>query len=268
VARRTTIAILVALLLSILVIAIILSVSAKWPWIEVPYPINKTEKLRFIRYLSCSFAMCSGRAKDGDICKSPEVLSVGLIEFEKGKEKTCRELCDELKAVHGVKDKYCGKAYAINFTFDESIEYVANYSIDPLNTRTYRGKCGPFKSGRQTDLSCYGNIEELTDCSCLNCIMDASPPGRIWFNDFKPNCINITKNLLGTDVICENTTVEEADICKFKKGLKIVIWAQWAFTALPYCGPFGWCIPAPFGWCGGLKGFGCPCYALVVDKPD
>ena len=273
---------MVLLLLGLLVVAIILSASAKWPIIEPPLPmsINKTEKLRFIRYLSCSFAMCSGRAKDGDICKSPEVLSVGLIEFEKGKEKTCRELCDELKAVHGVKDKYCGKAYAINFTFDESIEYVGNYSIDPYNPKTYIGKCGAFKSGWQTDLSCYGNIEELTDCACIRCVSEAKPVGRIWDEDPSnpsvtkyPNGIYINVTSMEPDVKCEGeiTVFKTPAICRFNEGTRIMIWTFQGLTAYDYCYSLPFigekCAISPYmGWCGGLEGYGCPCYAIGISK--
>jgi len=272
---------MVLLVLGLLVIAIILNVYAKWPTIETPYPTNLgKEKLRFIKYISCSLAMCSGNAKEGDICKSPEVLSVGRIEFEKGKEKTCRELCDELKEKHGMMERYCGKDYAIKFTFKEDVEYIGNYSVDPLKPETY-GSCSPLKSGLQTDISCLGNWGDILDPVCIKCEKNCGffscdensfVEGVISTRDTceigeDSAVVYIDNNLLGFGVECEDDEnldiwklENEKGVCRFENNTEILIWSDLSNRMKSFITPFGGCFADPFHTHY--------CYSVSICKPE
>lgn len=242
-ARKTTIAILVALLLSILVIAIILSVSAKWPWIEVPYPVG-TDTLRFIKYIACSAAMCNGEGGDGNICESTQVIAVGQVEF--GNEtKTCRELCyekfknnpdfdDDLKN----KERYCGKEYALEFTFKEDT------IVDDLQLRKFS--------------SFYGDIIHIACYRCVGGGWTISPVIRAQAIDLVPigytQPTGVDESVIGffgagkcmvgspewagsvwieNETYISNCTYDEKKgitSCFFAKGSKAWIWSEKRFT--------------------------------------
>gem|GEM_PF-6168680 len=121
--KRESISLLVFMFLGILVIVAILIFYAKWPAIKVPYPAE--EKTRFLNYLRCAMAMCSGEdtrnVQPKDVCLSPEVIGVGIIDKDSsGNYLLCSDLCRNLSG-NEPKERMCGKDYTIEFTFKETV---------------------------------------------------------------------------------------------------------------------------------------------------
>jgi len=134
-AKRTMITFLVIIFLGILIVGIILLSYGKMPNINPIFPGEK-EKERFLKYVMCSMAMCSGnpentrdcRDDNKDICASSEVLSVGIVDKdENGNEITCGDICKNLTSGNCLKN-LCGEQYSIEFTFKDSI----NVTIDEI----------------------------------------------------------------------------------------------------------------------------------------
>lgn len=151
-AKRETIAIISTLVICFLILVIIIYLLHKPPQITTPFP-HEDEKARFIKYLLCSMAICSGKAQktsscSKDICASPEVLGLGMVDEDKdGNIITCRKICESITQGNCL-EKMCNEQYSIEFTFKESVNISQN---DILKLRPY-GRvmhwcCNPYEEG-------------------------------------------------------------------------------------------------------------------------
>lgn len=175
------------------VIVIVIAIFVAWryiravfgEYIDVP---TKGEKARFMRYVACAIAMCSAsNRQEGSIdgCTSDRVMELEVEYDEKGElVKGCQKICWEIRDQVGSKEHYCGKDYAINFTFKDDVKYVGNYSCEGLEGIIKGRKvenCGT-KKGWQTDFSLFGNWQEkILSCVCYNTPSgeDTPPEGLI-----------------------------------------------------------------------------------------
>jgi hypothetical protein len=109
----------VVIILTVIALAVALVVFTGG-LIEPSIPLPE-DKERFLRYLSCVYAMCVKG------CNSPEVIDIGLDGI-----KGCNDICNELKEREGCKESVidnhvCGSGCYLNFTFNKSTTYFANY---------------------------------------------------------------------------------------------------------------------------------------------
>ncbi|MEM5790438.1 MAG: hypothetical protein QXP77_00040 [Candidatus Aenigmatarchaeota archaeon] len=122
-AKREAINITVILILGILILLIVVYISLNLKPVQGPYPWEDKEKIRFVKYLTCAMAMCSGEAKQTsscskDICASPEVQGIGPIdEDENGNEITCADFCRNI--TNDCYERFCGEEHSIEFTVRE-----------------------------------------------------------------------------------------------------------------------------------------------------
>jgi len=111
-----------------LIIALVLiAIFVHWAWGNMPdLPIgyeSSSEKARFLRYLSCSYAICA------QPCNSPEVMALKL-EIEDGITVLgCHEKCKELANQMGKSesDHLCGEDYMLMFEFSSPVTYRGDY---------------------------------------------------------------------------------------------------------------------------------------------
>jgi len=162
----------------VLTIVIILSWLIPHLWgtmIEDVLPIKKKGELaRFIRYVKCSIAACTGG------CNSAETQTVG-IDYEGGEVVlSCNQLLSEDEYGYSYCNEYndgkklCGDKYPINFIFKEETVYRGDYDLKKKDPSTYRDtNCNMIlDEGWQTDLSCIGRPSNLYPCPCERCLKD------------------------------------------------------------------------------------------------
>lgn len=234
---------------------------------------KRGEKYRFMRYLTCSLVMCEYG------CDSTEAISIPLEYDKNGKVILgCNDLIKEKFCDPEGLPKYtklCGKKYAINFTFDDYVKYVANYS--PTITNPGPGiVCGVRKTDRQTDISCLYSWEDngLIPCPCLRCAKgtvvgmliratiiappitlagDVRPEGKLIYNN--ESCGFLGSSTAGSIWIPKNlgNKCEPKDVgmrtlldyCEFNKEDTIWIWSNithsetttCALSGIPWIGP-------------------------------
>ena len=247
--------------------------------VNVPTPIaNPSETARFVRYMTCVIAACSGG------CDSSKTYSVTL-EYGKGDQPTlgCNQLLHELGYCTGANPeaKLCGRSYYLNFTFkgeEDIIKYTANYSVTMGNP----GPCSPIsQEGWQTDASCLGNWEEFMPCPCYKCRVGGEvsrkgggvPAGKLLVNNggcgdvgdtpvygaiWVPNTM-VGDDVPGKCVKWTGTGFPEAydalAWCNFKKDQTIYIWATDADSIRDEClSPFNYFI----GCCSSFGMFSYP----------
>jgi hypothetical protein len=210
--------------------------------IEPPLP-ESTEKARFLRTLTCAYAMCARERCDSSI------IDVGFLDKEK--KISCYRICKEWED-KGRTGHKCGPEYKLEFVFNSSVIYHADYIV-PHNciiekftgietdiTRYeqwfYRingdcdddkwfcdyshGLCGEFVAGE-----CEGVLEKsnkpcerikpgTSDWTCKACT------GHLWVGpDLGNQCNELTgyKGWLGNPLYAN---------CTFNEGQTIYIWAE------------------------------------------
>jgi len=100
--------------------------------INVTVPISTYgEKNRFLKSLTCSYAMC---ARDG--CDSV-IIDIGFLD--KINDVSCYKVCNEWEKL-GFTGHKCGSGFKIQFVLDEKIQYNANYPtcVWPCLSDSYR----------------------------------------------------------------------------------------------------------------------------------
>jgi len=201
---------------------------------EIPEP--GSEKGRFIKYLSCVMAMCSGHVVDGDICRSAEVIDVGWLEHEEGLPvESCHSLCNEIKSNFGMKERYCGDEYKIRFVFQDNVNLTRKEDI-----RNY----GNWESLIHwcCDRSFMGELDSFTDCE-MSSHAYADECGRIWIDDnyasLPEHCKSYKEHSMFGGVW------KEYSWCFFESGTEFDIWARsrrethsWWFFAWERCDQF------------------------------
>jgi hypothetical protein len=85
--------------------------------IEPPLP-ESTEKARFLRTLTCAYAMCARERCDSSI------IDVGFLDKEK--KISCYRICKEWED-KGHTGHKCGPEYNLTFVFDDTVTYKADY---------------------------------------------------------------------------------------------------------------------------------------------
>ena len=128
---------------------------------DVSYYLTNPDKKRFLRYLSCSYAMC---AKG---CNSPEVIDICLKEDVLGNCKLgCYDVCSKMAEEKGIPKEthMCGNEYALNFTFKSDVIYNSNYIVP--------GAWWWCSNSIQNDLMKFGNR-------------------KIWFDNLEGACYSV-----------------------------------------------------------------------------
>lgn len=133
----------------LLIIGVILIAwSVYWAWGQMQeLPIgyeSKGEKARFLRYLSCSYAMCA------QSCNSPEVIALSL-DMESGMTVLgCYDKCSEMASDAGVptSEHLCGSGYKLEFEFQKKVIYFSDYPV--------QGSL-PWITSMETDIMRYRN---------------------------------------------------------------------------------------------------------------
>lgn len=109
-------------LMIIVVIAIAVAVVVFVKGLIFPdLPLPETEKTRFLRYLSCAYAMCAKGCGE-------ETIGIWL-DAEKG---GCKDVCDGMMGdpdCEKVDGHPCGEGCYLEFNFSESVTYFANYPV-------------------------------------------------------------------------------------------------------------------------------------------
>jgi hypothetical protein len=100
------------LLVIALAVAVIVFVKGL---IKPNIPSLNGDKIRFLKYLSCAYAMCIHG------CKSYEVLDI-LLEEGKG----CYDVCNDLGPGVGTKRRMCGTDYVLEFVWKDETTYTSN----------------------------------------------------------------------------------------------------------------------------------------------
>jgi len=227
------------LLVIVIVIAILVAVSyISAVFGEFIEPPKKGEKTRFMRYMECALAMCAApnRKDDSDGCTSDKVMGLTVEYDEEGYPvKGCQKVCEEIRDSVGVDDHYCRKDYAINFTFQDSVTYIGNYSCEGLEGIVAGKETGPcgMKTGRQTDISLFYNWGRFMSCEINNCQTPSLKPyGR---------SVNITSGC-GTNPACGSIGISDVlsskcepddvgisnglGLCRFDIGDEVFIWSE------------------------------------------
>jgi len=240
-------------------------------WALPPLNPPKGENARFMRYLSCAIAMCSGDHRDSsdDACDSIEVESVDLEYEFKTLVKGCRDLCLELRKERNGDNPathYCGKQYAFNYTLQEDMTYRANYTnyANSFNfwAGGFTGKNDIIKyknwRGEFINEGCWACGEDIypdsvgwlfVNAGCDD-IAEVNSHGQIWVSDTYGNCVN-------------SIYPGKYDECSFNKGDEIYIWADKPVEAHYDCllNVFGTCL---LGWCAGTY-HTCPHVAICEN---
>lgn len=237
-------AILIAIILGLVAVAIYVSLRLlPLPNIET---VKKGEKHRFMRYLTCAAAACSkGYGSD--------VVNTLKVEFDEegNPTKYCNQLIEDNFGVFPIDPptRLCGQAYTFTFTFQDSIKYVADYSV----TAETLGEvpCSwPVKSNWQTDISCYQRWEgSIFDCGCVDkCGCGTRPEGKLKIHtggcgigiSLDGGTIWIPEDMVGNE--CKEGPLPNyypnwgLTHCNFETGLEIDFWADRAGT----CGECTW----------------------------
>jgi hypothetical protein len=215
---------------------------------QPPIPTG-SEKARFLRALTCSYAMC---ARDG--CDS---IIIDIGSLDKQNEVSCYDICNAWEK-NGKKGYKCGSDFKIGFTFDDSVTYNADTqstwnliyhgietditryrqsywyyyinndaycfsrSAGSLTTCAYEhGPIGFFPEGK-----CEGVIENTTnDCQRLvageNSLKENT--GHIWVGPDINNNVIAQCTELGINGLLDNPLYAK---CTFNKGQSIYIWTE------------------------------------------
>jgi len=108
---------------------------------------------RFIRYMTCSLAMCSHGYNTPTTIGTP-------LEFDeankskKGCNEVIKEMGERIGETFTTEQKLCGRKYALNFTFKKQVTYDGNLNAK-FPPETGYASCGGGKTGWQTDVSCF-----------------------------------------------------------------------------------------------------------------
>ncbi|MDI6825807.1 MAG: hypothetical protein QMD36_01270 [Candidatus Aenigmarchaeota archaeon] len=86
-------------------------------FIEPPSPESK-EKARFLRTLTCAYAMCARKGCDAVI------IDIGFLD--KDQTISCYKKCKEFENRYHEEHK-CGSNYKLEFTFEDNVVYHADY---------------------------------------------------------------------------------------------------------------------------------------------
>lgn len=124
-------------------------------------PLPETAKFRFLRALTCSYAIC---VKDN--CNDPNIISIGFLD--KQHTESCWSVCDDFKK----QGHLCGPDYKIRFEFDDDVTYNANYEKseyhNPIAGTSYWMETDVmtymkwFQNGIQSHTICFGGIGRVT----------------------------------------------------------------------------------------------------------
>ena len=111
--------------------------------LQPPLPLN-AEEARFLRALTCSYAMCVKDSCDASI------IAIGFLD--KDQKISCYTKCNESYNMYHEGHK-CGPNYKLEFTSEDEFTYNANYHIcvPPCLSDSYRRL--------ETDLSRHKNWE-------------------------------------------------------------------------------------------------------------
>ena len=126
-------------------------------------PLPETEKARFIRYLTCSYAMC---AKG---CNDNEVINIGLEKVGETTMIGCYDNCSKMANEQGVplSTKMCDRKYALEFVFKDDVTYYGNYwdGVIPPDAFTISGSMQSDLKNLarkwheiQSDERCFGTV--------------------------------------------------------------------------------------------------------------
>lgn len=94
--------------------------------VEPPFP-ETGEKARFIRALTCSFAMCVRKSCD-------ELIIAIQGSLDKDQEISCYKVCKELEKKEKCKEYKCGEDCSLEYKVDEEFTYDANYPVSATIT--------------------------------------------------------------------------------------------------------------------------------------
>jgi len=111
----------VLIILFIIAIAIVLVITVKGsikPYIPLPWG---DEEARFIRALTCAYAMC--------IRKSCDSLIIDIGFLDKEEKISCYEKCKELETKPNCKEHKCGQDCSLEYKVNEDFTYNANYAV-------------------------------------------------------------------------------------------------------------------------------------------
>ena len=143
--------------------------------IEDMLPITKKGELgRFIRYVKCSIAACTGG------CNSAETRAVGIDYEGDVVVLSCNQLLIDEKYEYCTEfsdpkyNKLCGDSYPLDFRFGEETVYRGDYDLKPGDPSTYKDTSCNMMLDKwwQTDLSCIGRPSNLYPCPCERCLME------------------------------------------------------------------------------------------------
>jgi len=86
---------------------------------QPPFP-ETGEKARFMRALTCSYAMCMRKS-----CNDSVIIDIGFLD--KDNEISCHTVCEELSEKEKCKEHKCGEDCSLEYKVDEEFMYNANY---------------------------------------------------------------------------------------------------------------------------------------------
>ena len=87
--------------------------------VNPPLPSESPEKARFIRTLTCAFAMCVRKSCDSVI------KDIGFLDKEQ--EISCYQKCKELESKPNCKEHKCGRDCSLEYKISDEFTYNANY---------------------------------------------------------------------------------------------------------------------------------------------
>lgn len=138
--------------------------------IEDMLPITKEGELgRFIRYVKCSIAACTGG------CNSAETRAVGIDYEGDVVVLSCNQLLIDVGCCTPYNsDKLCNGQCVLDFIFKEETVYRGDYDLKPGDPSTYKYTSCNMMLDKwwQTDLSCIGRPSNLYPCPCERCLKD------------------------------------------------------------------------------------------------
>ena len=209
---------------------------------------NPTEMLRFMSYIRCSIAACTGG------CNSGETIVTNVIDND-GERMSCNQLLiGEGICTSSNKEKRCDSSYHLDFIFKEEIVYRSDYDVDRNDKTTYEGTpCSISKdNGWNTELSCRGDPSGLYPCPCERCLryLKHVPYGVLFDSGSSCDSGPGNEHFLGSlwlpnsfvQVNCiDNGQLGSLKSCTFPETTRIRIWAD-DITQAGTCGLVGLCV--------------------------
>jgi hypothetical protein len=239
-------------ILAVIAISIAAYVFAKY-LLPLQPPLPETEKARFLRALTCSYAMCARNGCDSII------IDIGFLD--KQNKISCYGVCKdwENQSKTGYK---CGQDFKLEFNFSDDVIYYADkkFTAGIPNVQEYKGiytDINQYKNAywynKIADSKCSATDKSMTFCKYDHGLLGQFPQGKCdgviekvanscqrlggggGWNDAEENTGHLW---IGPDII--NNGIAKCDLlgengytgnalyanCTFNKDNKLYIWTE------------------------------------------